>query len=125
MNTPRTWPTEIRLDHQRTCLSVRFGDGHTFNFPSDYLRVFSPSAETGAAVGRDPQLWIRVPATLCIRSVEAVGRYAIRIIFEDGHDSGIYAYDFLRELGETQAERWSRYLHHLESAQATSREGST
>lgn len=124
MNAPQIWPTEIRLDHNRTCLLIRFGDGHAFNLPSDYLRVFSPSAETGAAIGRDPRLWIRVSATLRIRSVETVGRYAIRIVFEDGHDSGIYAYDFLRDLGETRSERWSRYLNHLESAQASSHEGS-
>jgi DUF971 family protein len=124
MSSSRTTPEEIRLDRNRTGLAIRFSDGASFNLPSDYLRIFSPSAETGAAIGQDPRLWIRVLPTLRIRSLETVGRYAIRIAFEDGHDSGIYAYDFLRDLGETRAERWARYQHHLESVQIPTREDS-
>lgn len=102
-------PKTVRLDADRLMLHLEFSDGATYALPSLYLRIFSPSAETGAAPGRDPALWLVPDRPVRIERIEPVGNYALRLIFDDGHSSGLYAYAFLHELGETYAERWARY----------------
>ncbi len=121
---PATRLEEARLEGDHRTLHLRFSDGATFALPSHYLRVFSPSAETGAALGRDPSLLLVPDRPVGIAAIEAVGHYALRLLFDDGHASGIYAYDFLRELGETRTERWARYERRLLDAhRATHTEG--
>jgi DUF971 family protein len=109
------WPTEIRLKRAEKRLEIDFDDGKTFALPAEYLRVESPSAEVQ---GHGPGQKTLVPgkAAVGIKSVEAVGNYAIRIIFDDGHDTGIFSWAYLRELGREQPTRWRNYLAALQSA---------
>jgi DUF971 family protein len=115
------WPTEIRLKKAEKRLEIDFDDGKTFALPAEYLRVESPSAEVQ---GHGPGQKTLVPgkATVGIKSLEAVGHYAIRILFDDGHDTGIFSWAYLRELGLEQPTRWRKYLAALQSA-GMSREG--
>jgi DUF971 family protein len=109
-------PETVRLSADRLTLHLAFSDGASFDLPSLYLRVFSPSAETGAALGRDPALLLVPDRPVRIETLEPVGHYALRLVFDDGHASGLYAYDFLRELGETRSERWARYERRVAAA---------
>ncbi len=106
-------PSEIRLDRDRRTLHVRFADGAFYDLPAEYLRVESPSAEVQ---GHGPGDRKTVPGKRGVRitGVEAVGNYAVRLVFDDGHDSGIYSWDILAVLGREQAGRWARYLGELE-----------
>jgi len=115
------WPTEIRLKKAEKRLEIDLDDGKTFALPAEYLRVESPSAEVQ---GHGPGQKTLVPgkATVGIKSLEAVGHYAIRILFDDGHDTGIFSWAYLRELGLEQPTRWRKYLAALQSA-GMSREG--
>lgn len=113
-------PTEIRLRRAEKALVVSFDDGASFTLPAEYLRVESPSAEVqGHAPDQKVLVWGR--RHVGILGVEPVGNYAIRILFDDLHDTGIYSWDYLRTLGEEQATRWTRYLEDL-AARNLSRE---
>ncbi|MHB1542980.1 MAG: gamma-butyrobetaine hydroxylase family protein [Gammaproteobacteria bacterium] len=107
----------VRLRADRLTLHLKFSDGVSFDLPSLYLRIFSPSAETGAALGRDPALLLVPDHPVRIERIEPVGHYALRLVFDDGHASGLYTYEFLRDLGETRAERWTRYERRVALAQ--------
>ncbi len=113
-------PIEIRLRQAEKRLEVDFDDGAHFNFPAEYLRVESPSAEVQ---GHGPGERKTVPGRrhVGIMSVEPVGHYAIRILFDDLHDTGIYSWDYLHTLGREQAMRWQAYLKAL-GAQGLSRD---
>ena len=102
------WPTEIRLKKEEKRLEVDFDDGRTFSYPAEFLRVVSPSAEVQ---GHNPSQKQTVAGRrhVGIMRLEPVGNYAVRIVFDDLHDSGIYSWAYLRELSETQAERWAAY----------------
>lgn len=115
------WPTEIRLKKAEKRLEIDFEDGTSFALSAEYLRVESPSAEVQ---GHGPGQKTLVPgkAKVGIRSLEAVGNYAIRIVFDDGHDTGIYSWAYLRQLGLEQEKRWRNYLAALQAA-GLSREG--
>lgn len=91
--------TEIRLRRQSRLLEVSFADGRSFELPFEYLRVNSPSAEVQ---GHGPGQRVKVVGKehVGVRSVEPVGQYAVRLVFDDGHDSGLYTWDYLYELGE-------------------------
>jgi DUF971 family protein len=106
------WPTEIRLHKDRRTLSVAFDDGVTYDLPAEYLRVESPSAEVQGHSPSDRQL---VPGKREVRISEVipVGHYAVRLIFDDGHSTGIFTWDTFAELGREQDERWKRYLQEL------------
>jgi len=105
-------PTEIRLRRAERALVLTFDDGATFTLPAEYLRVESPSAEVqGHAPGQKVLVWGR--RHVGILGVEPVGNYAIRILFDDLHDTGIYSWEYLRRLGEEQEVRWARYLEDL------------
>ncbi|MGD9952686.1 MAG: gamma-butyrobetaine hydroxylase-like domain-containing protein [Burkholderiales bacterium] len=108
-------PTEIKLHQKSRVLEVAFDDGRSFRLPYEYLRVFSPSAEVrGHGPGQEVlQVGKR---DVDIRRVEPVGSYAIQPIFSDGHDTGIYSWDYLYELGLEQDARWESYLKRLEAA---------
>ncbi len=108
-------PSEIRLRRQARVLHVAFEDGQSFDLPFEYLRVHSPSAEVrGHGPGQE-----RLPLgkeNVVITGVEPVGHYAVRLTYDDGHDSGLYTWAYLRELGEQKAARWRAYLDRLEAA---------
>lgn len=106
------WPTELRLDKDRRVLTVTFDDGKSFALPAELLRVLSPSAEVQ---GHSPEQRVTVPGkkSVGIVRVEPVGNYAVRIVFDDGHDTGLYVWAYLRELGENQDTRWQGYLDDL------------
>lgn len=105
-------PTEIRLRRAERELVVTFDDGVTYTLPAEYLRVESPSAEVqGHAPDQKVLVWGR--RHVGIMRVEPVGNYAIRIVFDDLHDSGIYSWDYLRTLGAEREVRWARYLEEL------------
>jgi DUF971 family protein len=105
-------PTEIRLDRAARILRVTFDDGASFALPAEYLRVESPSAEVQ---GHGPGQKTIVPGKqqVGIGAVEPVGHYAVRLVFDDGHDTGIYSWDYLHELGLEQDGRWPAYLAEL------------
>ncbi|RAI60976.1 gamma-butyrobetaine hydroxylase-like domain-containing protein [Roseicella frigidaeris] len=101
-------PTEIRLRRAERVLEVAFDDGSRFALPAEYLRVESPSAEVqGHAPGQKVTLAGR--REVGILRLEPVGHYAIRLVFDDLHDSGIYSWDYLHQLGREQATRWEAY----------------
>ena len=105
-------PTEIRLRKKSRLLVVEFDDGHIFELPFEYLRVFSPSAEVrGHGPGQEVLQTGKV-----IRAVEPVGHYAVRLVFDDGHDTGLYRWEYLYELGMDRGVNWQRYLDRLEAA---------
>ena len=112
MTTPDPRPTEIKVRRQSRLLEVAFDDGRRFELPFEYLRVYSPSAEVrGHGPGQETlQLGKH---EVGIRSVDRVGNYAVRLVFDDGHDSGLYTWDYLYELGATWAEKWPQYLARL------------
>ena len=106
----------MRLRSKRRVLRVSFADGAAFDLNAEYLRVKSPSAEVqghGRGGGQLPLGKSEVRVT----GVEPVGQYAVRLVFDDGHDSGIYSWKYLRELGEFHDEYWARYLDEAAAAQ--------
>lgn len=103
------WPAEIRLFREEARLEVDFDDGARFVYPAEYLRVESPSAEVQGH-SSDQKKIVAGRRHVKIDSVEQVGNYAIRILFDDRHDTGIFSWSYLRELGEKQDEKWKTYL---------------
>jgi DUF971 family protein len=104
---------EIRVRRASRRLEVDFTDGQSFTYPAEYLRVESPSAEVQ---GHSPAERVTVPgkAEVGISAVDPIGHYAVRIRFDDGHETGIYSWDYLHELGRDYEQRWARYLAELE-----------
>jgi len=109
----KAWPTEIRLDKAEKCLVVSFDDGRTFNLPAEYLRVESPSAEVQGHSPSQKQL-VAGRRHVNIIEIEPVGNYAVRLTFDDLHDTGIYSWTTLYEMGATYEARWADYLAALE-----------
>jgi DUF971 family protein len=109
------WPTEIRLKRAEKVLEIAFDDGKRFRLPAEYLRVESPSAEVQGHGPGQKQL-VAGRAEIGMLGVEAVGNYAVRIKFDDLHDTGIYSWRYLYQLGEEQAKRWAAYLSALDQA---------
>ena len=107
------WPVEIRLKSQEKALEIDFDDGARFRLPAELLRVESPSAEVQGHVPGQKQI-VAGRRHVGIMSVEPVGHYAIRIRFDDLHDSGIYSWGYLYELGRRRDELWAAYLKALE-----------
>ncbi|WP_135469584.1 gamma-butyrobetaine hydroxylase-like domain-containing protein [Crenalkalicoccus roseus] len=101
-------PTEIRLKRAEKLLEIAFDDGARFRLPAEYLRVESPSAEVQGH-GPGQKVIVAGRRHVGILRVEPVGHYALRIVFDDLHDSGIYSWDYLHRLGTEQAERWAAY----------------
>ncbi len=102
-------PLEIRLVKAERTLHVAFDDGSSFALPAEYLRVESPSAEVQ---GHGPSQRTTVPGRrhVGIMAVEPVGHYAVRLLFDDLHDTGIFSWDYLYQLGREQDWRWQAYL---------------
>lgn len=105
-------PTEIRLKREENVLEVDFDDGSSFRLPAEYLRVESPSADVQ---GHSPEQKTIVAGrrTVGITALEPVGSYAIRIRFDDGHDSGLFSWAWLYHLGSNQDRLWQDYLDAL------------
>ena len=108
-------PTDIRLRTKSRVLDVSFDDGERFKLDFEYLRVYSPSAEVkGHGPGQET---LQVgKEDVGIRAVEPVGNYAVRLVFDDGHDSGLYTWAYLHELGRERDAKWRDYLDRLDAA---------
>jgi len=111
-------PTEITLHKKSRMLELKFEDGSQYQLPAEYLRVFSPSAEVrGHGPGQETlQTGKR---NVEITELEAVGNYAVQPTFSDGHNTGIYSWDLLYDLGLNQERLWADYLNRLEKAGAS------
>lgn len=103
------WPEELRVFKGEGRIEIDFTDGKSFSLPAEYLRVESPSAEVQGHGGPATKKIVSGRRHVKISAVEPVGHYAIRIIFDDKHDSGIYSWSYLHELGRTYEERWGAY----------------
>ena len=103
------WPLELRLDPQKALLTIAYDTGETYSLPAEYLRVESPSAEVQGH-GPSQKLIVTGKEQVRIAHLEPVGNYAVRIVFDDGHDTGLFSWDYLRELGREQKTRWQTYL---------------
>ena len=108
-------PTEIKAHQKSRQLEIHFDNGNQFLLPYEFLRVFSPSAEVrGHAPGQEKIQAGKREVT--VERVEGVGNYAIKLVFSDGHDSGIYSWDCLYDLGQRQEALWQQYLDKLAAA---------
>ena len=120
MNREAPWPVELRLKRAEKQLAIEFDDGKRFTLPSEYLRVESPSAEVQGH-GPGEKIIIAGRAHVGILDLEPVGNYAVRIKFDDLHDTGIYSWEYLYRLGVEHDRRWRDYLAAL-AAKGLSRE---
>jgi DUF971 family protein len=109
------WPTELHLKTAEKLLEIVFDDGSHFRLPAEYLRVESPSAEVQGH-GPGQRQVVAGKSKVGIARVEPVGHYAVRLVFDDRHDTGIYSWTYLYTLGVEQARRWPAYLAALEKA---------
>jgi DUF971 family protein len=114
-------PTEIKLHRKARVLEVHFQDGKQFRLPCEYLRVYSPSAEVRGH-GRGQEVLQTGKEEVNIDSIEPIGQYAVRLVFDDGHHTGLYTWDLLYELGVNQETYWQDYLRALAAAGFTRRE---
>src|SRR5918997_3689297 len=115
------WPTELRLARDKRSVRIAFDDGSAFDLPAEYLRVTSPSAEVQ---GHSPAERKTGPGkrNVAIIAVEPVGNYAVKLVFDDGHDTGIYGWDYLHRLGAERQGKRQSYLDGL-AAKGLSRDG--
>jgi DUF971 family protein len=109
-------PTDIKLRTQSRLLDVRFDDGSHFDLPFEYLRVFSPSAEV-TGHGQGEGVLQTGKQNVGITGVEPVGNYALRLLFDDGHSTGLYTWTLLHELGLNFRRNWARYLERCAEAE--------
>lgn len=112
-DTPK--PTDIRLHQASRKLEITFNDGAQFSWPCEFLRVYSPSAEVrGHGPGQEKLETDKEDVNIV--GIEPVGLYAIKLTFTDGHDTGLYSWDYLYDLGQRQSELWADYLTRLMAA---------
>lgn len=112
MNAPR--PTRIVLHKASRELEVGYADGTAYRLPAEYLRVHSPSAEVQ---GHGQPVLVGGKRSVGIRAVQPVGRYAVKLVFDDGHDTGLFSWDVLADLGQNQPAYWARYEERLAQMQ--------
>lgn len=112
------FPVEITLHQQSHVLEITFSDNARFQLPYEFLRVHSPSAEVRRH-GRDREILQTGKQHVSILKVKQVGQYALKITFDDKHDSGLYTWEYLYQLGRDQDALWEIYLHRLEQAGAS------
>ena len=110
----RPWPKELRLSKDKKSLAVAFEDGESFTLPAEYLRVTSPSAEVQGHSANERKT---VPGkrNVAILEVHPIGNYAVRLVFDDMHSTGIYSWDYLFELGRAHKRIWQEYIDELAS----------
>ncbi len=113
MTDNQPWPTEIRLTSDRSTLAVSFEDGRRFELAAEYLRVLSPSAEVQGHSPEQRQI-VGGKQNVTIATVDPVGNYAVRLGFDDGHNTGLFTWRYLYELGAGYAAKWDAYLADLE-----------
>lgn len=118
MTTTPAVPTDIRLHRKSGILELVYGDGTRYELSAEFLRVHSPSAEVRGH-GKGQEVLQTGKKQVRITAIQPTGNYAIRLTFDDRHDSGIYSWDYLRELGEHQERYWSEYLAKLKAARAS------
>lgn len=108
------WPTELRLHEAGGRLTIQYDDATTYDLPAEYLRVESPSAEVQ---GHSPseRKTIGGKKNVRIKEIVPVGNYAVRLDFDDGHDTGIFSWAYLAELGRDYDAKWAAYLKALEA----------
>ncbi len=112
--TARPWPQELTFERAARRLKIRFDNGEAYDLPFELLRVESPSAEER---GHGPQARvIGGKRNVGVMRAEPVGRYAVRIVFDDGHDSGLFSWDLLRDLGKEKDGKMRAYLERLQQA---------
>jgi len=111
-------PTEILLHQKSRVLEIAFSDGKRFRLPCEFLRVYSPSAEVRGHGPGQEVLQIG-KKDVSITELDPVGHYAVRPVFSDGHDTGIYSWDYFYTLGTNQDEMWRRYLERIAEAGAS------
>jgi len=105
-------PTAIKLLREQRVLQLSYADGTQWSLPCEYLRVFSPSAEVRGH-GLEEPLLVPGKSQVSIREIQPVGRYAVRLVFDDGHDTGLYTWELFWALGQEQVKNWQRYLARL------------
>lgn len=105
-------PVSLTLRTRSKVLAVTFSDGEQFQLPFEYLRVYSPSAEVRGHGPGQETLQIG-KHNVVIAAIEPVGNYAVRLVFDDGHDTGLYTWAYLHELGREREQRWRKYLDRL------------
>ncbi len=109
------WPTELRVQDHGTNLAISFDSGESFNLSAEYLRVESPSAEVkGHGPGQEQLLYGK--RHVAISKAEPIGSYAVRLIFSDGHSTGLFTWPYLAKLGREHAEIWAAYEAKLKLA---------
>jgi DUF971 family protein len=109
-------PVEIKLRTRSRVLEVAYEDGARYELPFEYLRVHSPSAEVKGH-GPGQEVLVTGKQNVGIRAVEPVGQYAVKLVFDDGHDTGLYSWNYLRELGENYSQKWAAYQARVQSGQ--------
>ncbi|WP_206054937.1 gamma-butyrobetaine hydroxylase-like domain-containing protein [Nitrosococcus wardiae] len=115
MATQHPQPTEIKLRRNSRVLELCFDDGAHFTLPCEFLRVYSPSAEVrGHSPGQE--ILLIGKESVNIKDIEPVGNYAIKLRFDDGHDTGLYSWGYLYKLGQEQVPLWQQYLDRLQQA---------
>jgi DUF971 family protein len=110
IGTPR--PVEIKLHQKSRVLEISFDDGKSYRLSCEYLRVYSPSAEVRGH-GPGQEVLQEGKKEVEIAAIEPIGNYAVKLVFSDGHDTGLYSWDYLYDLGENQPKLWQRYLERL------------
>jgi DUF971 family protein len=108
----KPWPTELRLHKDRRGLTVAFDNGQTFELSAEYLRVKSPSAEVQGH-SPDERKTVAGKKDVAILEVQPIGNYAVRLVFDDLHSTGIYSWDYLLSLGQKHNSYWQDYLDDL------------
>ena len=117
-------PTEMKFHQQSAVLEIHFSDGSKFNLPYEFLRIYSPSAEVRGH-GPGQEVLQTGKRNVGITGVERIGHYAVKIHFTDGHDTGLYSWDYLFDLGRNQQALWSIYLAQLQTTGASRDEDTT
>lgn len=114
MSDSKLWPSELRVSSDKKILTVLFEGGASYSFSAEMLRVMSPSAEVQ---GHSPEQRVTVPnkANVAIKQLIPIGNYAIRIVFDDGHDTGIFTWVYFAEMGEHKDVKWAAYLEELKA----------
>ena len=118
MSADEAWPTKLRLHKDRKTLSVSFDGGEVYDFSAEYLRVLSPSAEVQGHSAEERKT-VSGKRDVGILEVLPVGNYAVRLVFDDMHSTGIYGWEFLRDLGRNHARNWQDYLDELAAKNMT------
>lgn len=108
-------PSAIQIRRGSRCLALEYADGEVITLPFEYLRVYSPSAEVRGHGGGEGNL-VAGKASVMVTGAEAVGNYALKLTFDDGHDSGLFSWDYFRALNAEYEERWADYLKRLDAA---------